>query len=436
MICKLKKTCFKVISVKQTLNPKFHLGLATYQWFSLIRFFQLICIFFFFLPHITHAQTRGDLPFELKSGDRVVFLGNALMENEQMYNYLEFRLSRHWPERNITFRNLGWSGDNVYGEARSYYTSPPSAYDLLISQLTDSKPTHVLVAYGSVEAQEGEGGLETFAKGLEKLLTKIQELGAEAILLSPIPQFAGGTPSLLVERNNNLKLYAKKIAQIAQGNQKRYIDLFSPFEKLAESELISENGLHLTEYGYYKLAEFVENALGLNTDPWMISVDARSGKIESKLITNMVISDPKNKKLEFTVDEKILPVAIPNSLNRESDRPIAIQGLKKGFYSLEINGKLVASASAKAWAEGVSLQQGGTLDQADHLSSLLKKKDEVFFYQYRPLNRTYIIGFREYEQGRHASDLRDFDIVLTWLQGQITATKLPVRTHYKLYPTP
>ncbi|WP_234364111.1 GDSL-type esterase/lipase family protein [Lunatibacter salilacus] len=402
----------------------------------MIRFLQLICIFSIFLPYTTHAQVRDDLPFELKNGDRVVFLGNALMENEQVYNYLEFRLTRHWPERNITFRNLGWSGDNVFGEARSYYTSPPSAYDLLISQLTDSKATHVLVAYGSVEAQEGEGGLEKFAQGLEKLLAKIQELGAEAILLSPIPQFAGGTPSLLEERNSNLKLYAKTIAKIAQEKQKRYIDLISPFEKLAESELISENGLHLTEYGYYKLAEFVENSLGLDTEPWMISVDAKSGEIESSLITNMVISDPKNKRLEFTVDEKILPVAIPNSLNRESERPIAIKGLKKGFYSLEINGKLVASASAKAWAEGVSLKQGGTLDQADHLKRLLNKKDEVFFYQYRPLNRTYIIGFREYEQGRHASDLRDYDVVLTWLQGQITATKSPIRTHYKLYPTP
>ena len=388
------------------------------------------------LPFSTLSQTTKNLPFELKNGDRIVLLGNALIENEQTYNYLEFRLTRHWSERSITFRNLGWSGDNVFGEARSYFTSPPSAYDLLIAQLTEAKPTHVLVAYGSVEAQNGETGLDSFGKGLEKLLDKIQELGAEAILLSPIPQFAGGTPSLLAERNKNLKLYAEKIAQIAQARQKRYIDLFSPMEQLPEKELVSENGIHLTEYGYYQLAEIIGDGLGMETEPWKISVDARSGQIESTLPINLVVNDSKNRTIQFMVEEKILPAPVPNSLQSGKERLFSVKGLKKGFYSLEIDGKLVASASAKAWSEGISLLQGGALDQAGHLKRLLNKKDEVFFFQYRPLNRTYIIGFREYEQGRHVKDLEDFDIVLTWLQGQITEAKSPTANNYKLYPTP
>lgn len=399
------------------------------------RFFQLIYLLVIVFPYLSKAQGQSALPLELKSGDRVVLLGNALMENEQVYNYLEFRLTRHWPERNITFRNLGWSGDNVFGDARSYYTSPPSAYDLLITQLTEAKPTHVFVAYGSVEAQEGESGLEKFGQGLEKLLAKIQELGAEVILLSPIPQFSGGTPTLLAERNKNLKRYAEKITQVAQTQQKRYIDLFSPFEELIETDLLSENGIHLTDYGYYKLAAFIEKGLGLESDLLKISVDVRSGEIESTIPTDLVSNDSKNRTVEFTVVEKVLPVPIPIAQAGQG-RIISIKGLKKGFYSLEINGKLVASASDKAWIEGIPLQQGGALEQAQSLRRLLIKKDEMFFYQYRPLNRTYIIGFREYEQGRHASDLRDFDVVLTWLQGQITAAKSPIRTQYKLYPTP
>lgn len=431
-----KKTRLNIKSVKQTCNPKYHLKPFQIHWFKLKHFCHLIYLSFILLPYATHGQAPSYTTFELKNGDRVVFLGNALVENEQAFNFLEFRLSRHWPERNITFRNLGWSGDNVFGDARSYYTSPPSAYDLLITQLTDARPTHVLIAYGSVEAQEGDNGLEKFGQGLENLLSKIQELGAEAVFLSPIPQFAGGTPTLLEERNKNLKLYSNKIAQIAQAKQKRYIDIFSPFEKLPERELLSENGLHLTEYGYYRLAEFVENSLGLYTEPWMISVDARSGEIESTMPSKLVTNDFKNKTLELIVDEKILPVPIPNLPQSGNKRLFTVEGLKKGYYSLEINGKLVASASANAWAEGISLAQGGTIDQANQLKILLNKKDEVFFYQYRPLNRTYILGFREYEQGRHAKDLQDFDFVLDWLQGQITATKPPVRTLYKLYPVP
>jgi lysophospholipase L1-like esterase len=422
--------------VKQITNPKSHLEAFLPDSSILTTLFRIGWLLVIILPFTAYGQVSDNKPLELKNGDRVVFLGNALMENEQVYNFLEFHITRHWPERNITFRNLGWSGDNVFGEARSYYTSPPSAYDLLISQLTDAKPTHVLLAYGSVEAQDGESGLEKFGKGLEKLIDKIQELGAEPILLSPTPQFSGGTPSLLAERNKNLNLYAEKIAQIAQSYQKRYVDLYSPFEQITEKGLLSENGLHLTEYGYYRLAGIIEEGLGLGSEPRRMLIDAKSGEIESSLSTNLIRNDSKTRTLEFLVEEKILPVPIPNSPESLKDQLLSVKGLKKGVYSLEINGKLVASASAKAWAEGIPLLQGGTLDQADHLKRLLNKKDEVFFFQYRPLNRTYIIGFREYEQGRHVKDLEDFDIVLTWLQGQITAAKSPAISNFKLYPTP
>ena len=47
--------------------------------------------------------------FELKDGDRVAFLGDTLIERMQVHNHLELRLTTAWPDRNITFRNLGWS---------------------------------------------------------------------------------------------------------------------------------------------------------------------------------------------------------------------------------------------------------------------------------------------------------------------------------------
>lgn len=400
------------------------------------QLYLVIWLFAFLFPFFSFAQISDRSPIEFKNGDRIIFLGNALMENEKEYNYLEFHLSRHWPERSITFRNLGWSGDNVFGEARSYYTSPPSPYDLLISQLTEAKPTHVLVAYGSVEAHAGKDGLAAFEEGLKKLLIKIHDIGAEAILLSPIPQFGGGTPTLLAERNLNLKLYSERIAEIANLGQKRYVDLFTPMEQLTTQDLLSENGVNLTEYGYYKMAEFVEVGLGLRSSPWELSIDVGSGTIEGTVSTHSFKHDSKNRVAYFNVEEPLLPVPMPGSIPGDLVRSISVMGLKKGNYSLEIDGKLVASASAKAWSEGIPLHQGGMLDRARQMKQLLNKKDEVFFFQYRPLNRTYITGFREYEQGRHVKDLEDLDIVLNWLQGQITAAKVSGTNLYKLFPTP
>ena len=422
--------------MKQTSNFKHPWKALPIFGLVLKQFYNFVWLLPLFIPWYTFSQTTDASAIDLKTGDRVVFLGNSLIENEQEYSYLEFRLTRHWPERSITFRNLGWSGDNVFGEARSYYTSPPSAYELLLSQLTNVKPTHVLVAYGGVEAQGGTEGLDVFGEGLERLLAKIQDLGAEAILLSPIPQFGGGTPALLAERNLNLELYTERIAEIASANQKRFIDVFTPMNQLNEMKLLSENGVHLTEYGYFKLAEFVEAGLGLRSAPCEIAVDTDSGAVEGTVSTHSFTHDTKNRIIQFNVEEDLLPVPFTTSTPAGKDRSLSIKGLKKGYYSLEIDGILVASASAKAWAEGIPLVQGGMWDQAKHMKQLLNKKDEVFFFQYRPLNRTYITGFREYEQGRHVKDLEDFDVVLTWLQGQITAAKSTGINHFRLFPTP
>ena len=60
-------------------------------------------------------------PFELKDGDRVVWIGNTLIEREQRHGYWELLLTLRAPERHITFRNLGWSGDTVFGHAHAGY---------------------------------------------------------------------------------------------------------------------------------------------------------------------------------------------------------------------------------------------------------------------------------------------------------------------------
>jgi len=63
-------------------------------------------------------------PFEFKDGDRVVLLGNTLIEREQRYGYWETALTALHPNKDITFRNLGWSGDTVWGEARARFGGP------------------------------------------------------------------------------------------------------------------------------------------------------------------------------------------------------------------------------------------------------------------------------------------------------------------------
>jgi len=361
-----------------------------------------------------------------------------LFENDLQYGYLELALTTRWPNRNVTYRNIAWSGDTVWGEARSYI-STPSAYDLLLEQLTKAQPTVVFVAYGAIEAQEGEEGLSHFEQGLTKLLDKIDQLGAEAILLSPIPVMSVETPAKIAPQNAQLELYAGAIAKAAAARIKQYIDIFRPLQDISKKVNLSENGIHLNEYGYYCLATTLEKELGLTPRRESVTINASKNTAQGTTFVKITNSGQPKGTLMFSVDESFLPLPLPEqgeSKYKESSLEFApvikVTGLKKGIYTLSTDNCQVITASAKEWQEGVKIKSGAYFNQASQLRELILKKNQLFFQQYRPQNRTYILGFRSHEQGRHAKGLEELSIIITWLEGQIALKSIPQSTVYQL----
>src|SRR6476659_1950789 len=105
------------------------------------------------------AAIAAPPPLELRDGDRVVWIGNTLVEREQGYGYWETLLTARYPERNISFRNLGWSGDTVWAESRGVFDPPEKGFQRLIAGATGLKPTVLFISYGTSESFEGEKGL-------------------------------------------------------------------------------------------------------------------------------------------------------------------------------------------------------------------------------------------------------------------------------------
>lgn len=387
-----------------------------------------------FLSAVATAQTHpSDKPFSLKDGDRVVFLGNSLLENDLLHGYLELALATRWPARNVTFRNIAWSGDTVFGDARSYFTNPPTPYELLMKQITEAQPTVVFVAYGGVEAQEGEAGLARFNEGLNKLLDKIAELGANAVLLSPIPVLSTIKAD---QRNAMLQRYAAAIATTAAERKARFIDVFNPILEIQKKAKITDNDIHLNEVGYYHLALALENGLGLPSRRENISINFSKKNIASSAMAKIIETDETHDGFRFSINENYLPLPLPGEVGNavEPGGVLQIMGLKKGFYTLTADNDQVVSASAAQWAAGLNITQGPCFIQANQLRDLIRKKNEIFFHQYRPHNRTYILGFRAYEQGRHAEGLKELGLIVTWLEGQIALHRMPVPHTYQLSP--
>ena len=77
-----------------------------------------------------HATAQNTNAFDLRDGDRVVLVGDTLIEREQSHGHIEFLFTTQFPDRQVTFRNLGWSGDTPLGQSRVGFdhSKPPEAW--------------------------------------------------------------------------------------------------------------------------------------------------------------------------------------------------------------------------------------------------------------------------------------------------------------------
>src|SRR5436305_10665780 len=84
----------------------------------------------------------------LAESPRVAFIGNTFVERDQEHGYFETRLILAFAEKEIVFRNLGWSGDTVRGEARAGFGSPVDGFNALVKQVGELKPNLIFLNYG------------------------------------------------------------------------------------------------------------------------------------------------------------------------------------------------------------------------------------------------------------------------------------------------
>lgn len=370
--------------------------------------------------------------FDPKDGDRIIYLGNALMENEQHHGFLEYLITSHHPEKHLSFRNLGWSGDTVFGDARSYYTNPPGPFELLISQLKATRADWAFLAYGGIEAQSGSVGLGKFEQGLNRLLDSLDAMGTKVLLISTIPQYMAENSELSNRYAANLKTYNQRMAGIAASRNLIYLDAFEAFEKQKQANLWEPNGVHLSSEGYLLFAQTLGEKMGLpHVEPTEILIDIRENTLTSPNPGKLLSADSGSGKLEFIQTNNGLPQLV--SQNSFNGPKIRIQGLKKGYYQLFMNGQLLAVADHRTWNEGLFIDLSSTGKQ---MLDRIREKDKIYFQQYRPQNRTYILGFRSYEQGRHKAGLESLDALVFWLDGKINRAKYPKELHFTLEPLP
>jgi len=378
--------------------------------------------------------------FTLKDVDRVVLIGSTLIEREQRYGYWEAALTTRYA--GVTFRNLGWSGDTVFGEARASFDPPAIGYKRLIDHTLALKPTVIFVGYGTNESYGGADGLPRFTKQLETLLEALAPTRARVVLLSPLRLEDLGRPLPdPAPHNKDVRLYANALRRVAEKRGHGYVDLYDLLgdgTKATPSAPYTDNGLHLTAYGYWRSAAVLEQGLGLKPSGWRIQVNADGSA--KRYTPGAKLDKVRFNPLRFEMTEVVLP---PPPAPKDAPKGAVLSGVERmlfvgelaaGKYVLKIDGKPVALASAAEWSAGVPLTHGPEFEQADKLRAAIVDKNHQYFYRWRPANETYLFGFRKHEQGQNAAEIPQFDPVVEKMEGDIARLRIPAAHKYELVP--
>ncbi|MEC9349627.1 MAG: SGNH/GDSL hydrolase family protein, partial [Planctomycetota bacterium] len=293
---------------------------------------------------------------ELRDGDRIVLLGNTLIERAQIYGYLETMLTIGNPGMGLTFRNIGWSADNVFGHSRAVFDAAAKGFGKLRKQVADAKPTVLIIGYGSNAAYDGEAALPAFVAGYKRLLDALAETGARMALLSPV-RLEKMEPPLPdpARQNENLTLYTAAIAGIAEERKLLFIDLFRRLRADSPGEQLTSNGIHLNAIGYLKAGQLIAGQIGAGGRAAVLAIDAgRPGVVSAKGVQVEGLA----KKGE-TITFKILRDSLPRfSAAGGAEQVLRVAGLRSGEYVLRVDGVEVAKADSSQWKAGVHVVGG------------------------------------------------------------------------------
>ena len=323
--------------------------------------FSLFLSFVLFSTFVQADHNNKVSAHLLHTGDRVAFVGGGLIERARLNGYFESALTLGAGPKvsGLKFRNLGWSGDTVFNDARSYFGKPKEGRDRLKNIIAEWKPSVVLLNYGaevalstgrawtdeSTASKRSAGSWDesvaVFLEGYGQMLVEIRK-GAgddlrEIVVVAPPPFENLGSPLPdHLENNRRLARIRGALQTFAKKWNVHFVDLFGAMggdtlEKEASTKAFTHDGLHFTKHGYRELASQLALCLGYEA----------------------IQSNPRT------------------------------ENLRKGII----------------------------------------EKNRLFFHRWRPANETYLYLFRKHEQGNNAKEIPQFDPIIEEREKEIEAIR-------------
>jgi putative heme-binding domain-containing protein len=382
---------------------------------------------------LTPPAHGGEAPARLtfRKGDRVVIVGNTFAERARKFGYLEALLQARFPDLGLTFRNLGYSADEVNFQPR------PLNFGDNHKHLADVKADVIFLCFGMNESFKGASGLEDFRKGLTELIRSYQahkyngKTAPRLVLVSPIAhENLGGELPNPTAHNVQLRAYTKAMRKVSEASKVPFVDLYTPTLALMTERGASKltfNGIHLTQYGYWAVAHLMGEQLGVPSLPWAPVYDAKPILKKGWPVED---NQPSTAVGLFTPPPPA-GTKVHTALAQRLPR-VTIKGLS-GRYSLGLNGTNAVTATGKEWALGVVL----TSAAAEKLRAAIVDRNQEFFYRWRAVNGEYIYGRRANPFGvvNFPGEMKELDAMVAAGDRHIlTLNKAPALTFISLRP--
>ncbi|MEW4486623.1 SGNH/GDSL hydrolase family protein [Thalassoglobus sp. JC818] len=344
----------------------------------------------------------------IRPGDRIAIVGNTFADQLRIHGYLETLLLQQTRDNPISIRNLAWGGDMVSARDR------PTGFPTEEKTLREHKTDVIIACFGMGESFAGENGLEKFRSQLANLIdayagkTYNGLSTVRLILVSPIAcEDLGSLTPNCDKRNEELSAYRWAMQEVASDAKIHFVDLFETSRYLmeeSEGPNLTNNGIHLNDYGYWAIShsflnQLLANERSIDSQAWTLRIDAETQTTDSH---GVAISDlsTTDSKFFFRVQETSPPrlppptaVPLPPQLDFVRDRLI-VDHLRSGRYQLTIDGESIVTATAEAWAEGVAIDSSPAHQELEKFRSVVNDKNLQFTYSWKALNQVHIVGER------------------------------------------
>ena len=215
-----------------------------------------------------YGQAQSPALLQLKPGEHIAIIGNALPDRMQHFGYFETLLHAKYPNHQLVVRNLAAAGDEVAVRHRSENFGTPDDW------LKKTQADVILAFFGYNESFKGYGGIEKFRADLEHFLkaTQAQDYSGRGapriVLVSPVANEKHQDPNYPDPTANNANLadYTAAMADVARANGVPFVDLLKPSRNMLaaanqRNRSLTVNGVYLTEEGDKSLAPILYRAL-------------------------------------------------------------------------------------------------------------------------------------------------------------------------------